>query len=156
MKKDRLEKAIINRIDDILKKNSIINTNKIAIIDNNIQLSYKDLFSKMKILSTKIKVTIGERKSIGIILENSSHCVLVIYSISASNCVSVPMDYDVSRENLNYIVNDISMSAIITDEKISNSFEKSSLVKIDKLASNLVLLKINLLKWQQILRLQGC
>ena len=71
-------------------------------------------------------------------LDNSYEAIIAIYSIVLSNCICIPLDTDMHKRNIKYIVDDASISLIITISKYLNKFEELNKQNKFQIVSNYI------------------
>ncbi len=109
---------------DALKRNFFHNPHKTAVIHNNNTHSYGDLWIDATKLAYWLNTNLESHARVGIMLDNSYGAVIAIYGIVLSNCICIPLDTDMKKRNIKYIVDDASISLIITVFKYLNKFEE--------------------------------
>jgi acyl-CoA synthetase (AMP-forming)/AMP-acid ligase II len=96
--------------------------NKIALVENEKNLSYKELFEKVNQLANyfnQLNLEAGAR--VGIYSNKSSEQVIAILALLSTPYIIVPITRFLKPEQVEYIVNDAGIECIITDKtKIKN------------------------------------
>jgi amino acid adenylation domain-containing protein len=114
----------------------------IAIKDGEIIMSYKSLHNNVENLSrflTNNYLKYSQKQSfIGICMNNSIEMLVAIFAILKSGAAYVPIDPKYPDERIQYIINDINLECILTnDERIYSRFSTNS--KFIVLADNMFL-----------------
>ena len=111
-----------NSIIELLKIANEQNPNKIALIENEKNYSYRELFTKVNQLANYFRqLELGEGSKIGIYSNKSSQQVIAILAILSTDYTIVPITRFLKPEQVEYIVKDASIDTIITDRtKIKN------------------------------------
>lgn len=90
---------------------------KTAIIDKT-NISYKELYSKISIISNLIKrVNIGHEDKIVLISGNSPFFIESYFGIIKSGCTCVPINPTLSNVDIDYIINSCSPKAIFIEKR---------------------------------------
>ena len=110
-------------LHSILKKNQSELSKKAAIICNNNSYTYTDLWVDANKLAHWFDSNLKSQDKIGIILDNSYEAVISIYGIVISNRVCIPLDTDMHKKNIKYIVDDASISLVLTSSKYLKKVE---------------------------------
>jgi len=108
----------------VLKRNYKQRPYQIAIVYNNNTYSYTDIWVDAKKLAYWFDVNLESHARMGIILDNSYEAILAIYGIVLSNRICVPIDTDMHEGNIRYIIDDASISLILTSSKYLDKVEK--------------------------------
>ena len=119
-----IESSFEQTIDDksgtllhLWENSLLLNYEKIAVEDhlgNN--YSYKQLDDLSTKLALQLKV--NEKDRVGVHVSFSSVLPIAYLAILKRNCIYVPLDPTVSRDRINYILQDAGISLIITDLEI--------------------------------------
>ena len=108
----------------ILKRNYKQRPYQIATINNNNTFSYADLWVDAKKLAHWFDTNLKSQARVGIILDNSYEAIIAIYGIVMSNRICIPLDTDMHERNIKYIVDDASISLILTSSKYLEKVEE--------------------------------
>jgi len=100
-----------------LKRNYKQRPDHLAVIYNNNSFSYADLWINVKKIAYWFDNNLEPGATVGILLDNSYEAVIAIYGIIMSNRVCIPLDTDMHERNIKYIVDDASISLILTSSK---------------------------------------
>jgi acyl-CoA synthetase (AMP-forming)/AMP-acid ligase II len=109
-------------IRELLEEANRENPHKVALIENEKSYTYQELFQKVNQLAnyfTQLDLKKGSR--VGIYSNKSSQQVISILALLSTSYVIVPITRFLKPEQVKYIVDDASISVIITDRtKINN------------------------------------
>ena len=86
-----------------LLENFKIKTNTVAVIDNGISFTYKDLWLNSRKFAIWIDSNTEQKSRVGIMLDNNINTVYVMYGITIAGRICVPLDTDMHQKNLNYM-----------------------------------------------------
>ena len=114
----------IRKIYDIIKKQSVNNSSKTAIIYEETQYTYQEIWRNSKKMAHWLDANLDSGATVGILLDNSYEAVIAIYSTVISNRICVPLDADMHKRNIKYIIDDASISLIFTSSKYLEKVEK--------------------------------
>lgn len=124
-------------LHDNLYCNYKINPEKIAIYDGERQFRYDQLIRDSKSISREISsrgLIKGDR--VIILLENSYEFVISLYGILSCGCVFIPLNPKLSKNKINFIIEDTQAALIITSKKLSTtnyeSISKIPLIVIEE------------------------
>ncbi len=111
-----------NNIRELLEKANIENPNKIALVENEKRYSYRELLKKVNQLANYFnQLDLKKGSRVGIYSNKSSEQVIAILALLSTNYVIVPITRFLKPEQVKYIIDDASISAIVTDKtKIDN------------------------------------
>lgn len=133
----------INSIRNLIEIANDLTPNKIAIIDKNIKISYKDVFIKVNQIA-KYLDTLGLENGtrIGIYTTKTSYKVISILAVISTKYIFVPIPQVLKEEQVEYIINDCDIQCIITDNKKIAIINKTSfsniIISIDSIENNIV------------------
>lgn len=98
---------------------------KKAVIDGDKQFSYKEFGERTDRLSAALhEAGIKDRDHVAVMLPNT-HCMLeCFYGICQLGAVMVPLNYRLSAEDLEYIINHSDAKMLIVDEEFSGPIEE--------------------------------
>jgi long-chain acyl-CoA synthetase len=105
-------------LNDSIKYWSSKTPMKTAIIAGDRYYTYNEVWSNINNFSSWIVSNTNIQDRIGILLENCPETVFAVYGVTKAGRICVPMDADIHKRNLKYIVNDCSIKTIITSSKI--------------------------------------
>jgi long-chain acyl-CoA synthetase len=114
---------------------------KIAIVYDNLRISYQELYSKIKGFSEGLSsIGIGQGDCVALLLPNCPEFVISFYAIAKLNGIVLPLNHLFKTEEISYYLNDSDVRVIITDSKradicrsiLSNLDKKIELVVIDR------------------------
>jgi len=98
---------------------------KTAIIDKT-NISYKKLYSKILMISNKIKrTTLKNQDRILLISENSPLFIESYFGIIKSGCICVPINPTLSNNDIEYIINSCDAKAIFIEKQFLNKLNES-------------------------------
>ena len=98
---------------------------KTAIIDKR-NISYKELYSKILIVSEVIKrTTLRSEERILLISENSPLFIESYFGIIKSGCTCVPINPTLSNKDIEYIINNCEVKAIFIEKTFLNKLNES-------------------------------
>lgn len=118
------------------------NFDKIALIDGNTRLSYKELIEKTEQFASLLTINSNDR--IAIFSENKVEWIFAFYAIWRCSAIPVPIDYLSSAEDVTYILNDCNPAMIlcsasrrqILNEAIEKSTIKPCIIDIEDIQEN--------------------
>ena len=114
----------MNTIFDKIFEN--INLRKIAIIDNNIEYTYEDLFNDSNLLNEYFKKNFGTNKKLCISLSNCYISVLIFFISSTLNFKIFPINSNFSVKNINSYNKKYDFDIYIGENNIiKNNFKKN-------------------------------
>lgn len=96
---------------------------KTALIHNDKEISYGELLGKISSYSSVLNVSPGER--IAIFSENRPEWVYAFYAVWNKKGINVPIDFMSSHEEVAYIINDCTPSAIFCSSATQGVLEKA-------------------------------
>ena len=113
---------LINNFENIVSEYE----NNIAIIDQEGNITYKELNNEINFLSNlilnkyydKFKKQISNESIISVCIDRSYKFISSIYSILKINCAYCAISYDYPDDRISYMINDTSSEIIIVDNKI--------------------------------------
>ncbi|MEK7434104.1 MAG: amino acid adenylation domain-containing protein [Cyanobacteriota bacterium] len=106
------------------------NPNKIAIISDNEEFTYNDIFKLVKNTAYKIQNSKkDDSKFIGVYLDKSYKQVVAVLSILYLGYAYIPLNIDYPKDRNDFIINTCNIKTIISDINYDNNF---NIVKIDK------------------------
>ena len=111
-------------LHSILEKNYNKIPEKVAVVYDGNTYTYAELWLNVKKIAKWIDTNLDPQAKVGILLDNSYEAVLAIYSIVMSNRICIPLDADINDRNIQYIINDASISLIFTSKKYREKLEK--------------------------------
>ncbi|NCU18219.1 long-chain-fatty-acid--CoA ligase [Pallidibacillus pasinlerensis] len=99
--------------------------NKIAVIDEEKQFTYKEFANRADRLS-KALYNAGVRQGdhIAVMLPNTHYMLECFYGIAQLGAVMVPLNYRISAEDMEYIINHSDAKMLIVDEEFTPPIEK--------------------------------
>jgi len=109
-------------IRELLEKAEKQSPNKIALVENEKSYSYKELFKIVNQLANYFnQLDLKKGSRVGIYSNKSSEQVIAILALLSTNYVIVPITRFLKPEQVKYIIDDASISAIVTDKtKLDN------------------------------------
>ena len=115
----------MNKILKCLNKSVCRHGNKLALIDENIQLTYDEVNQLSSLLAEYIiELTQGEvEKPIVIYMGRSVYFVIAILAVLKSGCYYIPIEYPFPIERINFIKMDIKSNIIIVDNNTLNELK---------------------------------
>ena len=120
-----------------IKKMSETNPDKIAIVFNDVEIRYKDVWEKIKQLSSRLAKDFHEGDRIGIVLDNSPELIFLLYAIPTSKLIAVPLDGFIHIKNLERIYDHCQLKAVISSKEIISKFpgnnSKVSFIDVDSI-----------------------
>lgn len=101
---------------DVFEETAEKHPNKIAVIDNNDNISFGSLNEKAKHLAFELRTKITEiKRPVVILLPKSINVVVADIAVAYCNLIFSNLDYKTPKERLNSIINNLSPVCIITD-----------------------------------------
>jgi len=137
------DKLTVRDLLDIATKN---NPNKIALIENGVRLTYKELRERVnKFVNYLNQLELEKGARIGLYSNKSYNQVIAILAILSTNLVLVPITRFLKPEQVEYIVDDADIKLLITDKtKIENIKEidfKGKVVSFEFIDEDIVYFK---------------
>ena len=111
-------------LQNSLIKNYKHKPNHTAVVYNGNRYTYADLWISVIKMACWLDENVVSEARIGILLDNSYEAVISIYGIVISNRVCIPLDTDMHEKNIKYIVDDTSISLVITSFKYLKKVER--------------------------------
>ncbi|WP_075981836.1 o-succinylbenzoate--CoA ligase [Bacillus massilinigeriensis] len=103
-----------------IEKHAEINPNRIAIISETEEISYKELNGKINqtvaILVQNLRVQKGDR--IAILSQNRVEYILLLFAIAKIQCVAVPLNIRLTENELVYQLNDSGTTLLFAEEPL--------------------------------------
>lgn len=113
------------KIDFIVKRGARSKGDKIALIDGDESISYKEYFTRTENFAywviNELKVQPEDR--IALLLENSIEICVAYYSIPKTSAICVPMNFFMSRAEILYCLNDCKPVALIYGNRFVEDVE---------------------------------
>ena len=100
--------------------------NNIALIENEISISYAQLY---KLICINSKRNLGDKKFVGIYMENSIEFIIAFLSIIAAGKIVVPIDIRMKENEIKNIMNLCDIEDIFISNNKLNSFSENMNVK---------------------------
>lgn len=153
------EEAIIKykNIFDLLNESINSNLDKIAITDDEMQLTYSELKRRINSLASFLLENRTEKEVIAILLDRSALYVISLLSVLSINAAFVPIDPSIPEAMQINIINDCTVKRIITSkshieaaENLRNKIGKISIVYVDEIENNEVDYKIPIIAPQDL------
>lgn len=112
----------INCIRALIEKAVVECPEKIAVVDGSKKLSYAELFRKVNQIARYLsELALPSGSRIGIYSNKSSEQIIAILAILSTDYILVPISRLLKPEQVEHIINDCSISCILTDKaKIKN------------------------------------
>lgn len=104
-------------ISDLINKKDNSTLKKIALISNNKEYTYAELWRNISRLSKWIDLNYDKHSRIGVLLDNCEESVFAFFAIIISGRICVPIDYDIHIRNLKFLINDTSIDLLFTSSK---------------------------------------
>ena len=133
-------------IHNFLENSAAQNPNKIAAIHDDQRITYNDLNTKAENLSnylTAAGITQGDR--IALLLENSIDYIIAYYATLKAGAIAAPLNPGLKPDGLQYLLNDLEPTAIITTHKSERLLKAVNLTDINTL--KLLLIKTPKQPW---------
>jgi len=89
---------------------------KTAVIDNEITLTYKELFDKASLIAKKIKLQASVRQHVAILLPNSANYVVAYCAALLADCVVIPIYYNATPQEIKHCIEFCDVSILITTD----------------------------------------
>ncbi|WP_339998121.1 amino acid adenylation domain-containing protein [Priestia aryabhattai] len=111
-------------IIQLIEENASLNPEKIAVVYNDIQLTYKELNEKSNIIANQLYQRGINRKGIvALILQNSPEMIISILGILKTGAAYVPLDPNYPNERIDLILKDCGANIILSNEEyVVNDF----------------------------------
>lgn len=112
-----------------------------AIVCDNLRISYRDLYSKIKGFKEGLSsIGIGQGDCVALLLPNCLEFVIGFYAIAFLNGIVLPLNHLFKAEEISYYLDDSDVKIIITDSQraniclsiLSKSDNKIELIVVDK------------------------
>ncbi len=130
-------------IIDLFEKQATLQPNKIALIYDNSQMSYRELSEQSTQLANYLlKSGIKENELVAICMDRSLEMLIVMMGILKAGCAYVPMDPDYPHDRIQYLLADTGARFVITQSRHLGLFKGS--------ANDLVLLDTDTI-WPEVL-----
>jgi amino acid adenylation domain-containing protein/thioester reductase-like protein len=116
-----IHQTVVSLIDVICKKYH----NELAVIIENQQFTYGELQQRAEQLSQYLTAQ-GWLKSnslVGLCIEPSFEMIIAIYAILKAGAAFVPLDPDLPRQRLSYMIADAKLTTILTQQKFAFDIE---------------------------------
>lgn len=107
----------------VLENNYKKKPEKTAVIHDGKKYTYKQVLLNSRKFAKWLDENLNPKAKIGIILDNSIETIYSIYGLSIAGRVSVPLDTDMSKNNLNYIIHDAAIELFIISSKYLDKIE---------------------------------
>jgi long-chain acyl-CoA synthetase len=92
--------------------------NKVAVVYDDLRISYQDLFDKIEGLGRGLdSLGIREGDCVAILLPNCPEFVISFYAITRLNAIVLPLNHLFKADEISYYLGDSNATAIITDTK---------------------------------------
>jgi long-chain acyl-CoA synthetase len=113
---------------------------KVAVVYDDLRISYHDLFDKVEGLSRGLSsLSISEADCIAILLPNCPEFVISFYAVTNLNAIVLPLNHLFKADEIGYYLSDSEAKAIITDAKRADSCRDT----ISKLGKDIELIVID-------------
>ncbi|NOQ26415.1 MAG: amino acid adenylation domain-containing protein, partial [Bacteroidales bacterium] len=109
-------------ICQLLEEQAGITPDNIAVVKDDISLSYIELNIKVNQLSNGLLAkgfNLGNK--IGVFIDRSIESIITILGVLKSGCVYLPIEKDSPQERLNYIINDSDLDCILDPTSVKNN-----------------------------------
>ena len=114
----------MRRIHEAITANAVKKPQQIAVYDRNRIITYAELLDDISSLGAWLGENYPQKTRMGILLENSYEMVIALYAVSQAGMISVPLDADLHRRNISYIVDNCGIQTILTADKYTNQLNK--------------------------------
>lgn len=113
--------TVVSCIDWICQKYP----NNVALLIEEQQLTYKELYSRAEQLYSYLTVQglLAPNTLVGLCIEPSFEMVIAIYAILKAGAAFVPLDPDLPRQRLSYMIADAKLTTILTQQKFAFDIE---------------------------------
>jgi amino acid adenylation domain-containing protein/thioester reductase-like protein len=113
--------TVVSRIDSICCKYP----NHVALIHQGQELTYQELKQRAEKLYSYLKAQekLEPNTLVGVCLEPSFEMVIAIYAILKAGAAFVPLDPDLPRQRLSYMISDAKLTTILTVRKFAFDIE---------------------------------
>jgi amino acid adenylation domain-containing protein len=130
-------------IHDIFFESMNSSLDKLAIVDEDMQLTYSEIKRHINSFASVLSNNKTEKEIIAILLDRSALYVISLLSVLSVNAAFVPIDPSIPVENKISILKDCSVKRIITSrayiavaENLKNKVEEISIVYVDNIDIN--------------------
>ncbi|AXH09903.1 AMP-dependent synthetase [Malaciobacter halophilus] len=132
----------INCIRTLLEDANISHKDKIALVHNDKQITYEELFKRVNQVAFYLKeLDLPKDSRIGIYSTKSIDQVIAILAILSTDYILVPLTRLLQPEQIEYIIEDCDIKCIITDkvkiEKIEKSNFNGQIISYERTEQNL-------------------
>ena len=118
-------------INDLFEKQVIQTPDNIAIVDDNKQITYKELNEKInQFTDYLIKRGLKKDDRVCIVMNHSIEMIITIFAVIKSGATYIPMEPTFPINRINYIVEEAEAKYIITQEEYKNIFIKKEKIII--------------------------
>lgn len=120
-----------NSIVDLIEKSIEENKNKLAIIEGEKHYTYCDLSIMIEKAEKKIINESLQGKKIALYLDKSVKFIALVIAIWKTGGTYIPIDVEMPKDRVQYIINDSETSCIVTSELKEYNFDKKQ-ISIEK------------------------
>lgn len=136
-------------IGDILYQSAIQNASGLAIVDDEVELSYSQFYDKVKLIACNLVEKYGVQKGdyVALIGTNSVNMITALYGVLLSGAAYIPIDQSLPEERITVILSEAKPKMIVyTDQSKIGENEGSILYKelLCNTSNGVVLPKIDL------------
>ena len=108
----------VNSIRNLVEIASKVTPNKIALIDNNSQITYQEVYESVNKIANYINsLELPKGARIGIYSNKNIQKVISILAVLSTDYILVPITKLLKAEQVEYIINDCNIECMITDMK---------------------------------------
>lgn len=112
-------------LGDILRRNAIVRPNKLAVIFEEIKLSYKELNDNVnQFANALLKIGVKKGDRVGILVKNSHHFVIVFFATIKIGAILVPINFWYKGSEISYVVKKSGISILIVGADFADAIEK--------------------------------
>ena len=120
----------MNVCDYFLEKSG--NLNKDVLLGNAGTLSYPELTLKSRKLASYLIKTINENNNIVVLFPNSVNFIIIYLSVLKSGNTCVPLNTDIEKKNLDYIVDKTKAKVFFVQKKNRHTIDYTDAILIDE------------------------
>ncbi len=114
------EKTIV----ELFEEQIIKTPDKIALVDNDLQLTYQRLNQKANQLARNLRTKgVSTDTFVGIVIETSFEMFIGIFAVLKAGGAYLPVDPDFPQERIDFILNDSDAKLVLTSPKVKGSIE---------------------------------
>lgn len=108
----------VNSIRNLIERANSLSADKIALIDKDVKITYKELYEKVNQIALYISALGLEKGSrVGIYSNKDYHKVIAILAVLSTDYIFVPITRLLKAEQVDHIVKDCDIKCMITDEQ---------------------------------------